>query len=158
LNGELLSFFGEIGKSEYNTFYNDNSQTIRAFNGELHCLQLYGTTYRIYNPMGEPVREIKLEVNPLHNKEYRKTGWLYTYRSFAVDEHRIYATHAGKGKIIINVFNREGKYLFTYYIKQETDDISEVSDMKIVLRKDRKLLLLLVHYPDTKFILAELDE
>lgn len=158
LSGKLLSYFGEIGKSDYNSFYNDNAQTIRAFNGELHCLQLYGTTYRIYNPNGELVRELKLEINPLHDKEYKKTGWLYTYRTFVVGKQRIYATHAGRGKIIINVFDREGKYLYAYSTKQETDEVSEVSDMKIIQRKDRRLLLLLVHYPETKFILAELDE
>ena len=158
LNGKLLFYFGEIGRSDYHIFYNDNAQSIRSFNGELHCLQLYGTTYRIYNPEGELVRELQLEINPLLDKEYKKTGWLYTYRSFAVDKQRIYATHAGKGRIIINVFDRDGKYLYTYSIKQEGDDVCEVSDMKIIQQKNRRLLLLLVHYPDTKFILAELDE
>ena len=158
LDGKLICYFGEIGKSDYNKFYNDNAQTIRSFQGELHCLQLYGTTYRIYNQKGELVREFQLEINPLHDREYKKTGWLYTYRSFVVDKLRIYATHAGKGRIIINVFDRDGKYLYTHSIKQESDDVYEVSDMKIIQQKNKRLLLLLVHYPDTKFILAELYE
>lgn len=155
LNGKLLSYFGNIGKSDYNNFDNDNNQTIRSFNGELHCLQLYGTTYSIYSPEGELVRERQLNVNPLHNEEYRKTGWLYTYKSFCVDSHRVYATHAQKGKIVINVFNRDGEYLDTYSIKQGSDEIYEVADMKIIQQKARRALLLLVHYPDTRFILAE---
>ncbi len=158
LSGRLLSYFGEIGKSEYNNFDNDNNQTIRSFNGELHCLQLYGTTYRIYSPKGQLIRELQLEINPLRDEEYRKTGWLYTYKSFCVDSHRVYATHAQKGRIVIVVFNRDGEYLYTYSIKQSSDEIYEVADMKIVQRRDKKELLLLVHYPETRFILAELSD
>lgn len=158
MNGKLVRYFGEIGKTDYNDFYYDNAQTVRTFQEQIHSLQLYGTTYRIYNRAGKLVREFQLEINPLHDREYKKTGWLYAYRSFAVDKQRIYATHAGKGRLIINVFDSDGKYLYTHSIKQETSDIYEVSDMKIIQQESRKLLLLFVHYPDTKFILAEIND
>ena len=158
MDGKLIRYFGEFNKKDYQTFFHDNYQTMRTIRGEIHGLQLYGTNYKIYDKEGSLVKEFQLEINPLHDPEYRKTGWLFAYTSFDVEEEKIYATHAGKGKIFINVFDNSGKVLQKYFIKQATDDVYEVSDMRIIKQEGRRLLLLLVCYPDTKFLLAEIAE
>ncbi len=157
IDGHLVKYFGEPFQNNKN-FYYDNAQTIRSYQGQIHCLQLYGATYRIYDRVGNRIRQFQLKINPLDNPEYRKTGWLYAYRSFALGENKIYATHSGKGEIRINVFDCEGNLIYSQSIKQDTDEICEVSDMKIIYQNSRTLLLLLVHYPDTKFVLAELGK
>ena len=158
MDGKVVRYFGKFDKTDYRTFFHDNIQTVRTIQEKLHCLQLYGTIYRIYDKEGGLIREIQLENNPLLDPEYKKTGWLFAYTSFDVDEEKIYATHAGKGKVFINVFDSGGKILQKYFIKQETNDVYEVSDMRIIKQDGRTLLLLLVCYPDTKFVLAEIAE
>lgn len=105
---------------------------------------------------GEIIKEMELEVNPLNINEYKKIGWKYAFQTFTVDETGIYTACAWRGKTIIYVFDQNGRYLKKYSIKQNTDDVYDVSDMKIVNYNGKKYLLLLVFYPDAEFVMFEI--
>jgi len=156
IEGKKIKDISSQYNKTYNNYYYNNAQTLRIFNNQIHCLQQYGTKYRIMDSNGEIIKEMELEVNPLNINEYKKIGWKYAFQTFTVDETGIYAACAWRGKTIIYVFDQNGRYLKKYSIKQNTDDVYDVSDMKIVNYNGKKYLLLLVFYPDAEFVMFEI--
>lgn len=157
MKGELLKTIKKSFTSKYNNFIYDNQVILRLVNNSIHCLQQYGTTYRIYNDNGELQKEFHLSLNPLEDKEYKKIKYLWAYKTFCVHDNKIFASYVGKGKIIINVFDMEGKYLFSYLNNQNNNELYSISDMKIIKRNKKKYIYLLLTEPDMYFIIAELE-
>lgn len=157
MKGEIIKKIKGSFFSDYKRFIYDNRVRLKSKNGFVHCLQMYGTTYRIYNIDGNLIKEIKLEINPLKDKEYKKIKYLYTYTAFDVYDKKIYASFVAVGKIIINVFDMNGYYLYKYISKQVPDEKYHVKEMRIIKRNNKKLLYLLMWQPETEFIVAEIE-
>jgi len=159
LKGELIKKITGSFHSKYNDFMMyDNQVRMNVYNKLIHCLQEYGTTYRIYNIDGKLLNEFDLEKNPLNDKEYKKLNYYYAYQTFAVNENKIYSSYAAKGKIVIDVFDMTGKFLFKYENKMSMkDSIYDVTDIKIIKRQGKTLIYLLLFSPEIEFIIAELN-
>lgn len=159
LKGELINKITGSFHSQYNDFITyDNQVRMKVYNKLIHCLQEYGTTYRIYNIDGNLVNEFELGKNPLNDKEYKKLNYYFAYQIFAVNEKKIYASCAAKGKILIDVFDMTGKFLFKYENKMDMkDSIYDVTDMKIIKRQGKTLIYLLIFAPEIEFMIAELN-
>lgn len=157
IKGEIIKKIKGSFFSDYKRFGYDNKVRLKLKNGFVHCLQMYGTTYRIYNIDGDLIKEVKLEINPLKDKEYKKIKYLYTYTAFDVYDKKIYASYVAVGKIIINVFDMNGHYLYKYISKQVSDEKYHVNEMRVIKKNNKKLLYLLMWQPETEFIVAEIE-
>jgi hypothetical protein len=158
LKGELIKKITGSFHSQYNDFMMyDNQVRMKVYDKLIHCLQEYGTTYRIYDIDGKLVNEFELGKNPLNDEEYKKLNYYFAYQIFAVNENKIYAGYAAKGKILIDVFDMTGKFLFKYKHKMDMkDSIYNVTDMKIIKRQGKTLIYLLLFTPEIEFVIAEL--
>lgn len=156
LNGNLLKNISGPFKPIYDNYFYNNSVTLRIDNNYIHCLQKYGTTYRVYNENGELQREFSLNKNPLDDKKYKKIKYKGAYFTFCVYDSIIYATYPGRGEIIIDAFNMDGQYLYSYSASKKDNEVYMVSDMKIVDYKGKKYICLLIAQPDIYFAIASL--
>jgi len=157
LNGNLLKNISGPFKAIYDNYVYNNSVTLRIDNVNIHCLQKYGTTYRVYNENGELQREFSLNKNPLDDKKYKKIKYKGAYVTFCVYDSIIYATYAGRGELIIDAFNMDGQYICSYSATQKDEEIYLVSDMKVLEYNGKKYLYLLIDQPDIYFAVAAIE-
>jgi hypothetical protein len=156
MEGDLIKTINERFHSTYKEIKYDNRVRLRTLQNEIHALQMYGTTYRIFSADGEKKKEIELEINPLNDKAYRKLNYLYTYTSFDTFEDRIYASKVTKGRIEINVFDMMGRFLGKNIIQGNPKEIYYVNDMRIMEKSRRRMLYLLMWEPDIRIIVSEI--
>jgi hypothetical protein len=157
MQGELQKTINESFRSEFNNFATDNTVRMRLIGDFVHCLQMYGTTYRIYSKKGSKIKEFELEVNPLENKEYREIKYKGTYLTFDVCDNIIFANHALRGKIVIYAFDMGGKLLHKHVAILDPENIYRPGDMKIIKKDNETRAYLLMCLPNTQVIVAKLQ-
>ena len=158
LRGEIIKKIKGSFFSKYNIFRWDNKVTLRSKDKFFHCLQQYGTTYRIYNSDGDLIKEFELEINPLKDRRYKKLKYLFTYQTFCINDEKIYAGVAWIGKIMIFVFDMNGNYLFQYEsIMDKKNEIYDIYCIDIIKRNNKKYFYILLTEPNIKFMVAELE-
>lgn len=159
MDGEMIKKTSESFQSDYRDRRFDNRVRLRVINrNEIHALQMYGTTYRIYNTNGDKIKEIELQIDPLDNKKYRKMKYLYTYTSFDTCDGKIYACKVAKGRIEIYIFDMMGCFLYKRVIRGNDKKIYHVNDMRIVEVDGKKMLYLLMWTPEVSFKVIEVDD
>lgn len=157
MQGELQKTINESFHSEFNNFADDNTVRMRLIDGFIHCLQVYGTTYRIYDKKGNKVKEFELEINPLEDSEYKKIKYKGTYLTFDVYNNIIFANHALKGKIVIYAFDMDGRLLHKYAAILNPENIYRPGDMRIIKKDNETRAYLLMCLPNTQIIVAKLQ-
>jgi hypothetical protein len=139
-------------KSSYKEFAKDNTITMRLINGRIHCLQKYGTTYRIFNLNGRVEREFDLQFDPINRKEGRPSHYFFGFKTFCSDGKNIYAPVDFLGKICICVFDMHGKLIKRYESPQDDpNSVYDVMDMTIISEGTKNYLYLFLMSPEDKF-------
>ena len=158
MNGDLENNIYTSFSSSYKEYANDCSITMRAVNNQIHCLQQYGTTYRIFNLDGQVVKDINLEYNPLQDEDHIKAGYLYTYKTFCTDGERIYAPVDLLGRICICVFNMRGELINRFIGEQNIrNEVYDIMDMRLRKSGGKKYLYLSMWAPEDVFLVIEMD-
>ncbi len=154
--GELLKKISGGFTSKYDQVKYDNSSTLRSKGRFIHCLQRYGTTYRIYNIDGQLVREFNLEIDPFKDKEYKKLKYFYAFPTFCIHDEKIYTGLAAKGKVLVYSFDKNGRFLHKYESRQDKNNVYDIMDMRTVKKGGKLYLYLLLVLPEVEFLVAEL--
>jgi len=158
MEGELENKIKGSFYSPYKDFRIDNSLTVRTQGDSIHCLQQYGTTYRVYNYNGDLIKEFELDFNPLNDNEYKKIKYMYTYQNFCINEDKIFAPIAWEGKLMIFVFDLNGKYLYRYEnLMKQKKEIYDIYCIDIIQKNSRKYIYILVESNDLNFVIAEFE-
>jgi hypothetical protein len=160
LNGSLIKNVPASFVSRYHEYDYDNIVTLRTDGEQIHCLQKYGTTYRVYDSSGNVVREFQLQYNPLDDKKIEKRkDVMYMFNTFCFDDKYVYATGLIADRIMIGVFDWQGK-LVRKLIAPQPDQGSfyQIADMNIRKEGARKLLHFYVCDPVSTFFVADVTE
>lgn len=136
----------------------DASLDMVRYKDQLHCLQQYGTTYLIYDSDGNLVRHFQLEMNPLDNKQYKKIEFMWSYPCFGVYDDKIFAAVCWRGKIMLWVFDMEGRFL--YQMEKDMEEENEIYIPKVIkhiIKNGKNYLYISITYPDTSILVAEIN-
>jgi len=124
----------------------------------LHCLQRYGTDYKIFDLTGDLIDEFRLQYNPFKDRDHKKTGYLWGYKTFCTDGTTIYVPLDVKGKVCILAFDMKGRLIRRYESRQDNaDDVYNIMDMTIHFEAGRKFLFLFQCSPIDIMYVAELE-
>lgn len=158
MNGNRERSIYSIFKSVYRIPSMDNAITIREYNGNIHCLQQYGTTYRIFDLEGNIIKNINLESDPLKNEDHKRTNYKFAYKTFCTDGHHIYVPLDMYGKICICEYDMNG-HLINRLISERSDknEIYDVMDIGIREMDGNKYLYIFIMNPEDIFLVAKVD-
>jgi len=136
----------------------NNVLSIQIYKNQIHCLQKYGTNYRIYDLQGKLMKDFDLEINPISLPERKNMkGWLWAFHAFCVDDDRIYASCALTGNVSIYVFDLDGRLLEIYRSPLSPDEKYACDELRAVTINGKKYLLMLFRLPDCNFGMFEVD-
>lgn len=159
LEGRLKKNIFMSFSSAYGDIMKDNYISVRLIGNRLHCLQKYGTMYRVFDLDGNVISEFNLRYDPLRDKEHLKTKYFYTFKTFCTDGKYIYAPVDYLGKICICVFNMDGLLLKRLESLQRDDkEVYDVMDMAIETENDKKNLYIFLMAPDDIFYMADVSD
>ena len=136
----------------------NNVLSMQIYKNQIHCLQKYGTNYRIYDLQGKLIKDFDLEINPISLPERNNMkGWLWAFHAFCVDDNRIYASCALTGNVSIYVFNLDGRLLEIYRSPMSPDEKYACDELKVITTNGKKYLLMLFRLPDCNFGMFGID-
>lgn len=136
----------------------NNVLSVEIYKNQIHCLQKYGTNYRIYDLQGKMIKDFDLEIDPLSLPERKNMkGWLWAFHAFCIDNDRIYASCATMGGISVYVFDLNGRLLEIYRSPLASDGKYACDELKAITINGKKHLLMLFRLPDCIFGMFEID-
>jgi hypothetical protein len=151
---EILQFNKTQSNDQIDT---RNVISVDVYQNQIHCLQKYGTNYRIFDFNGKLLKNIELEIDSNFKQEREKLkSWSWIFNSFCLADDLIYASCGTVGKVLIFVFDFNGRLIKILRNIQIESEKYACDEIKIVEINNKKYALMLFRLPECTFGLLEI--